>query len=76
VQQFITKHADKINGTISCFDRVLFKGHLPLRWPAAVEGLLARQGLLRSVSTAMSGSPVSWTVTASVTVKRACPGRS
>jgi len=45
VDQFITKHRDKITGTISCFDRILFKGHLPLGWPAAMEGFLARQGL-------------------------------
>ncbi len=45
MDQFITKHRDKITGTISCFDRILFKGHLPLGWPGAMEGFLARQGL-------------------------------
>jgi len=45
VQQFITKHRSTITGTISCFDRMLFKGHLPLGWPGAMEGFLARQGL-------------------------------
>jgi hypothetical protein len=46
VDQFITKHRDKIVGTISCFDRILFKGHLPLGWPGAMEGFLARKGRL------------------------------
>jgi hypothetical protein len=45
VQQFITKHRATITGAISCFDRMLFKGHLPLGWPGAMEGFLARQGL-------------------------------
>jgi hypothetical protein len=26
MDQFITKHADKLQGTLSCFDRVLFRG--------------------------------------------------
>jgi len=39
VQRFVDKHQNRITGTISyfdipgtisCFDRVLFKGHLPL----------------------------------------------
>lgn len=42
---FITKHRDQITGTISCFDRVLFKGHLPLSWSDAMERFIARQGL-------------------------------
>jgi hypothetical protein len=29
VDTFVQKHADKITGTLGCFDRVLFKGHLP-----------------------------------------------
>jgi hypothetical protein len=33
MQQFITKHAKKINGTESCFDRVLFNGRRPLSDP-------------------------------------------
>jgi hypothetical protein len=42
---FVEKHADKITGTISCFDRLLFKGYLPLRWPEAMEGFIAGNGL-------------------------------
>lgn len=45
MRSFIEKNADKITGTISCFDRLIFKGHLPLNWPGAMEDLIARQGL-------------------------------
>ena len=30
VWQFLTKFASLIAGTLHCFDRVIFKGHLPL----------------------------------------------
>ncbi len=46
MKQFTTKHRAAISGTISCFDRILFKGHLPLGWPEAMERFLSRQGLL------------------------------
>ena len=29
MDQFIAKHADQLQGTLSCFDRVLFRGYLP-----------------------------------------------
>lgn len=45
VERFITQHADRISGTISCFDRILFKGYLPLGWSEAMEQFIARQGL-------------------------------
>jgi len=45
VRQFVNKHQAKITGTISCFDRILFKGHLPLEWPDAMERFISRQGL-------------------------------
>jgi hypothetical protein len=45
VKRFVEKHQPKITGTISCFDRILFKGHLPLNWPDALEQLITRQGL-------------------------------
>jgi hypothetical protein len=45
VDHFIAKHQDCITGTISCFDRILFKGHLPLGWADAMERFLALQGL-------------------------------
>jgi len=27
MEQFIAKHTDKIQGTLSCFDRILFRGY-------------------------------------------------
>lgn len=29
MDQFIAKHADAIEGTLSCFDRLIFRGYLP-----------------------------------------------
>ena len=29
MDQFISKHTDKLQGSLSCFDRVLFRGYLP-----------------------------------------------
>lgn len=44
---FIQKFASKVTGTLECFDRVIFKGHLrPLSFPQGMETLLARRGLL------------------------------
>ncbi|MFQ5501860.1 MAG: hypothetical protein ACE5EQ_06110 [Phycisphaerae bacterium] len=37
MKHFIDKHQTRITGTISCFDRILFKGHLPLSWDGATE---------------------------------------
>ena len=45
MERFVAKHQAHITGTISCFDRILFKGHLPLGWPDAMEGFISRQGL-------------------------------
>jgi hypothetical protein len=28
---FVRKHQKKINGTLSCFDRMLFRGYLPIQ---------------------------------------------
>jgi hypothetical protein len=45
VKNFLDKHAEKVSGTISCFDRLIFKGYLPLTWPRAMEKLMAGEGL-------------------------------
>lgn len=45
MKTFLEKYGDRITGTISCFDRLLFKGYLPLTWPKAMEKLIAREGL-------------------------------
>ena len=46
MQKFIEKYNGQMSGVLSCFDRVLFKGSLPLGWPDAMEALLGRQGRL------------------------------
>ena len=46
MRKFVAKHAAATTGTLSCFDRVLFKGHLPLGYPHAMEEFLQRQGVL------------------------------
>lgn len=33
VQSFIAKHAERINGVLPCFDRVILRGHLPMAGP-------------------------------------------
>jgi hypothetical protein len=46
VQTFLRKHADKITGVLSCFDRLIFKGHLPLCFAQGLESFLDRHGIL------------------------------
>jgi hypothetical protein len=46
LERFIVTHQDKIMGTISCFDRILFKGYLPIGYPQSMEGFLNRHGVL------------------------------
>lgn len=45
VERFARQYNELITGMLSCFDRILFKGYLPLGWGDAMEGFLARQGL-------------------------------
>jgi len=44
VKRLIRQYSEKIMGVISCFDRVLFKGYLPLGWGDAMEHFLASRG--------------------------------
>src|SRR5262249_62425276 len=46
MRKFLAKHAAATTGTVSGFDRVLFKGHLPLGYPHAMEEFLQRHGVL------------------------------
>ena len=46
MQHFLMKHCNKISGILSSFDRVLFKGHLPIAWAKSMEDFMSRQGLL------------------------------
>jgi hypothetical protein len=43
---FLSAHGNKITGTISVFDRLIIKGHLPLGYPHGMEQLLQREGKL------------------------------
>jgi hypothetical protein len=43
---FLRKHQDKISGVLSCFDRVILRGYLPLSYPRGLEGFLAQQQVL------------------------------
>src|SRR4029077_5558446 len=46
MQSFVAKHADKITGVLSCFDRLIFKGYLPFSHPKGMEAFLSQQGIL------------------------------
>jgi hypothetical protein len=43
---FVRKHRDGILGVLSCFDRVIFRGHLPLSYPRGLEGFLYQRKVL------------------------------
>lgn len=43
---FLRKHHDKIVGVLSCFDRLIFRGHLSLSYPRGLEGFLHKQDVL------------------------------
>jgi hypothetical protein len=43
---FLAKHKDEIHGVLSCFDRVIFRGHLPLSYPQGLAGFLYEQKVL------------------------------
>jgi hypothetical protein len=43
---FLRKHAHRIQGVLSCFDRVIFRGYLPCSHPRGLEGFLAQQNVL------------------------------
>jgi hypothetical protein len=46
VNSFVHKHADKITGILSCFDRLIIKGYLPFSYPLSMEGFLHHRGIL------------------------------
>jgi hypothetical protein len=43
---FLVKHQDKISGVLSCCDRVIFRGHLPLSYAKGLDGFLYQQRVL------------------------------
>jgi len=46
VKDFVEQHSEKITGVVSCFDRVLFKGYLPLGSAMGMERFMGREGFL------------------------------
>ena len=47
MEKFIERHADKIIGTLCCFDRMLFRGYLPIMSGAAMALYLKSLGVRR-----------------------------
>jgi len=45
MKDFIAKHQDKIKGSLTCFDCVIFKGHLPVSSAGGMETFLKRKGI-------------------------------
>jgi hypothetical protein len=43
---FVVKHQEQVAGVLSCFDRVIFRGYLPLSYPKGLEGFLYQQKVL------------------------------
>ena len=37
VKDFVDRYIEKITGVVSCFDRILFKGYLPLGFGTAMD---------------------------------------
>jgi hypothetical protein len=47
MQAFVERHRDKIQAVLSCFDRLIFRGHLSwVSYPSAMEWFLDSQGIL------------------------------
>jgi len=46
VDAFLSKHQDKITGSLFCPDRLIFKGHLPISYAQGMENFLANHGIL------------------------------
>ena len=46
MKQFIEKYSNQVAGVLSCFDRLIFKGYLPIGYAAAMESFLASRRIL------------------------------
>lgn len=44
MDRFMMQHRERVLGTLSCFDRVIFKGHLPISHPTGLESFFSRIG--------------------------------
>jgi hypothetical protein len=47
MEKFIEQHANRISGTLGCFDRVLFRGYLPIMSGAAMAMFLKSRDVMR-----------------------------
>ena len=47
MKNFLSKHSEKIKGYLSCFDRILIKGYLPISYGKAMEDFMDRKYWLR-----------------------------
>lgn len=45
MKSFLDKHEPKITGVLSCFDRLLFRGYLPIMSGAAMAQFLNQEGI-------------------------------
>ena len=45
MKAFLDKHAAKITGVLSCFDRMLFRGYLPIMSGASMAQFLNQAGI-------------------------------
>lgn len=56
MEKFIQKHEHNILGTLSCVDRIVFKGYLPISWADSFESFLRRNHcLIKDFKTFVSG---------------------
>ena len=46
MKEFVQKYDERIAGTLNCFDRIIFKGYLPICWPEGMESFLRREKVL------------------------------
>ena len=46
MKEFLDKHAESIAGVLNSFDRIIFKGYLPISWPEGMESFLRREKVL------------------------------
>ncbi len=57
MNDFIRKYNEKINGTLHCFDRIVFKGDLPIGFPDAMIRILNQNDTLKRFETWDRGLP-------------------
>lgn len=46
MKEFLERYEERVAGVLNCFDRIIFKGHLPISWPEGMEGFLRREKVL------------------------------